>query len=292
VDCRVLRLSRQKRPATGASSATVTDVDGDLAADSTWDRVVEADVVFHLAAQTSSAVAAANPERDFAANVLPTQRLLAACRRNHCSPTVVFAGTVTAAGVPSRLPITEEAPDDPLTVYDRHKLIAEGELKAANHDGVVKGAVLRLANVYGPGGHGDRADRDVLNRMIRQAMQGEGLSVFAPGSFLRDYVFIDDVVEAFLSAGAHPAVVSGRHFVIGSGHGVTIREAFELVAARVEALLGIRVGVDLVSAGTLSPIERRNCIADSTCFSQATGWRPQWMLPDGIDRTIEAWRCA
>ncbi len=84
-------------------------------------------------------------------------------------PIVLFAGTVTEAGIPSRLPVDEDAPDDPITIYDRHKLMAEQDLKAAAVNGDVRGATLRLANVYGPGARGQRADRDVLNRMIKTA---------------------------------------------------------------------------------------------------------------------------
>ena len=68
------------------------------------------------------------------------------------------------------MPVDEDAPDDPITVYDRHKLIAEDDLKAAAAQGVVRGATLRLANVYGPGARGQPRDRDVLNRMIKTAI--------------------------------------------------------------------------------------------------------------------------
>ena len=94
-------------------------------------------------------------------------------------------------------------------------------------------------------------------------------------------------------AAAAPGKINGRHFVIGSGQGVTIRDAFGLIAARVEAITGRRVPV--VSAAPpapLSDIERRHFVADPSRFSAATGWRASWSLAGGIDRTIEALTCA
>jgi nucleoside-diphosphate-sugar epimerase len=265
------------------------DVVGDVRDRATWDEVGDAHVVIHLAAQTSGAVAAEDPAADFHANVTPMRHLLASCRQRRVHPIVVFAGTATEAGIPSRLPVTEDEVDDPITAYDRHKLMAEDDLKAAASHGAVCGATLRLANVYGPGARGVRQDRDVMNRMIAAAMQGQPLTVHGTGEYLRDYVFIEDVVDAFLMAAAHPDRINGRHFIVGSGRGVTIREAFELVAARVEARTGRRVPVLTADPpGGLSDIQRRHFVADSSRFAAATGWRASWSLADGIDRTIEA----
>lgn len=272
VPCRVVRVARR----------------------ATWDAVVsEADVVFHFAAQTSTAVAAVNPDRDFDSNVAPMRSLLDACERTRSRPVVIFAGTVTQAGLPARLPVNEDVADDPLTVYDRHKLIAENSLKAAASDGIVSGATLRLSNVYGPGATGGNQDRHILNRMIAAAVRGEPLTVYGPGDYLRDYVFVEDATDAFLMAALHHQSLNGRHFVVGSGTGVTIRRAFELIAARVEALTGRQVPVVIAEPpSALSAIEQRHFVADPSRFSAATGWRATWSLSDGIDRSIEAALCA
>lgn len=258
----------------------------------TWEDAAAADVVFHFAAQTSVTAAAGNPPQDFEANVVPMRRLLAACAARRRRPFVVFAGTVTQSGIQSHLPVNEDVPDNPVTVYDQHKLLAENDLKAAVAAGKARGASLRLANVYGPGAHGTNEDRNVLNRMIAAAVRGETLTVYGTGDYLRDYVFVDDVVDAFLMAAACPEQVNGRHFVVGTGHGITIRAAFELVAVRVAVLTGTRVPVIALADAPLSPLERRNFTADPSGFSAATGWRPAWTLAAGIDRTVEACLCA
>ncbi|HUQ85978.1 MAG TPA: NAD-dependent epimerase/dehydratase family protein [Vicinamibacterales bacterium] len=292
-ECRIIRVARSTQRPVDLPVADVADVTGDVADRGLWDRLADADVIFHFAAQTSIAAAADNPARDFDANVTPMRHLLAMCRERRRRPTVLFAGTVTEAGIAARSPVDEDALDDPVTIYDRHKLMAETDLTAAAANGDVRGATLRLANVYGPGAPGRRVDRDVLNRMIKTAIAGGPLTVYGTGDYLRDYLFIDDVVDAFLLAGSQPDRVNGRHFVVGSGRGVSIRAAFELIAARVEAITGLHVTVTMTNpAMELPAIEKRNFVADPARFGAATGWRACWSLADGIDRTIEAFRCA
>ena len=288
--CRIIRIARTPLPPVGVAAATdVTDLIGDIAERALWDEIAAADIVFHFAAETGGTAAAADAAADYQANVTPIRHLLAACRQGGRHPLVLFAGTVTAAGRPKRLPVNEDEPDDPITTYDRHKLMAEGDLKAAVSQGVAYASTLRLSNVYGPGARGVRQDRDILNRMIARAMHGEPITVYGTGEYVRDYVFIEDVVNAFLIAAQYPDRINGCHFIVGSGQGVTIRAAFELVAQRVEAATGRRVPVITAEPPEgLSDIQRRHFVADHARFSSATGWRPCWTLSRGIDRTIEA----
>lgn len=292
--CTIVRVSRTPLLAMPESVAIVRDEIGDLGHRAIWDRLVTgSDVIVHFAAQTSATAADADPASDLAANTHPIRHLIDACRQQGRRPAILSAGTVTQTGVPSKLPVDEDAPDHPITVYDRHKLMAECELKEAAARGWVRGATLRLANVYGPGSTGAGQDRDVLNRMIRAAVGGGTLRVFGAGECLRDYLFVDDAVDAFLMAGARSRELNGRHYVVGSGTGISIRHAFELVAARVEAATGRRVPVVTDdSPRAISPIEQRHFVADSSRLTADTGWRPRWTLSDGIDRTIEAYTCA
>lgn len=130
-----------------------------------------------------------------------------------------------------------------------------------------------------------------MNRMIRAAMRGETLTVYGAGDYLRDYVFIDDAVLAFLMAAACPDEVNGRHFVIATGQGHTIAEAFRKITARVEAKCGRRVAVASEPGRPLTAIEQRQFVGDASRFTAATGWSPSCILEQGIDRTIEAYQC-
>ena len=247
------------------------------------------DIIFHFAAQTSVYRANENPPADFEINVKPMLTLLEICRKQSRPPIVLFSGTVTEAGIPVTLPINEECVDKPVTIYDLHKLIAENYLKYYAEQEMVKGVVLRLANVYGPGPKNSSADRGILNMMVRKALRGEDLTLYGSGEFIRDYVYAKDVARAFLLAGGSSDRISGKYFVIGSGKGMTLKAAFELGVERVALRTGKKVKVlNVEPPVALSVIETRNFVADSSAFQKVTGWSPDYVFINGLDETIEA----
>lgn len=294
IDCQLVRVARGPLPSLANCNATVIDLAGDLRDPATWMRALDgAHFVIHLAAQTSAAAAQAAPAADFEANVVPVMHLLEACRALGNKPAVLFAGTVTQAGVPLRTPVDETHPDKPATVYDEHKLIAENKLKSDSARGYVRGATLRLANVYGPGPRSRSADRGVFNAMVRRAVAGEPLTVFGSGAYVRDFLYVLDAAQAFVVAAEAIERLNGGHWVVGSGEGHTIEDSFRLVAARAAAKTGRHPLVERVAPGApLSALETRNFVADSSRFRAATQWRPRFTLQEGIDRTIEASLCA
>ena len=289
VDCEIVRVVRGPAQPLRDCRARVSDVAGDVRDPSTWRRALEgADVVFHLAAQTS-----AGSHDDFEANVAPVVHLLEACRAQGAQPIVLFAGTVTQAGVPLRTPVDESHPDNPPTAYDAHKLIAENHVKDHARKGYVRGASLRLANVYGPGPRSRGAGRGVLNAMVRRAVAGETLTVYGSGNYLRDYLYVRDAALAFVAAAGAIEALNGGHWVIGSGEGYTINDAFNEVAGRAAARTGRLVAVEHVEPPEpLSALQTRNFVADPSRFRAATLWHARCRLPEGIDRTIEACLCA
>ena len=281
-----------RRPANRAVIAGegVTVLSGDLRSKETWTSAVrDIQYVFHLAGQTSIQVAAKDPVGDLEANVLPVLQMLEACRERRQQTTIVFAGTATAVGMTEPRPVDETVPDHPASIYDIHKLTAERHLwfYAATYQSI-RTVTLRLANVYGPGPSPGQSDRGILGLMVRRALRGEDLTIYGDGAFLRDYVFIDDVVSAFLAAGEHIEALSGTYCVIGSGTGPTLAQAVNLVAERGAVKTGRRTRVVHVEPpGAVSPLDRRNFIADTRRFRNATGWEARVPLSDGIDRTIE-----
>lgn len=292
--CTIRRLHRTlplTRPIDGDAVARIEDVAGDVQNPATWaDATADADVVMHLAGQTSVYVAAEDPDADLNANVRPVLHLIHACQAARRRPAVIFAGTATEVGLTTTPePVDEERPDRPVSIYDMHKLLAEQYLEAQTRAGALNATTLRLANVYGPGPTVGRSDRGFLNAMIKRALAGDALTVYGAGEFVRDYVYVDDVARAFVAAAASTATVTGRHFVIGSGKGTTIAGALECVSERVALRTGCRAPIRSVEppAG-LSPIEQRHFVAKTTAFMQATGWHPLVSLRDGIDRTIDA----
>lgn len=290
-DCYIIRLDRLEAVFTEVDGAAqIKDVLGDVRERAIWESTLkDIDIVFHFAAQTSVKVANKDPIADLENNVMPMLQMLETCRNKGCQPIVLFSGTVTEAGISTRLPVDETHTDNPITIYDLHKLMAENYLKYYVSQGIVKGTVLRLANVYGPGPKSSAPDRGVLNLMVRRALAGETLTVYGKGDCLRDYVYVEDVARAFLEAAVKIEQVNGQHFVIGSGQGHSIVEAMNLVSDRVALKTGKRVAVTQINPPSpQSPIETRNFVADSSRFTQSTGWKSFYSLCEGIDRTLEA----
>jgi len=289
-DCLIIRVDlpgASFKPLSG--KAQLRDIEGDIRKRALWETILtDVDVIFHFAAQTSAYIAEQNPPADLDINVMPMLHLLDICREKVLIPSILFSGTVTEAGLPKYLPVNEDHPDHPITVYDLHKWIAENYLKYYVRTGVLRGAVLRLANVYGPGPKSSSTDRGVLNLMVRKALLGESLTVYGQGDYLRDYIYIEDVTRAFLQAAANIDLVSGQHFVLGTGEGYTVSQAINLVAERVAVKTGKHASVvNIEPPDSLSPIEQRNFIADTRRFAQATGWKAKIHIIEGIDRTID-----
>lgn len=249
--------------------------------------VKNVDIIYHLASQTSIYEAEKNPMADYIANVRPIQYLLEACRREQTCPIIIFSGTSTQCGMPEKLPVDENVPDWPITTYDFHKLQAENWLKFYTRQGWVEGVSFRLTNVYGPGPKSSSSDRGILNLMIKKALNGEDLTVYGTGEYIRDYIYIDDVVSAFLIAPSKIDAMKVKHFLLGSGKGIAIQEAALLVGEIVSKKKGGKVVIaNIESPPGLLRIEYRNFISDISSLQQNEIIKSPITLKQGINRTI------
>lgn len=145
----------------------------DLRDPRSWSSLLrDADTIVHLSSHTDLRTAEADPKADEEINVRPVQALVEAAHAVPKRPTVVFASAATIAGPQPQIPVDEGAPDNPCSVYDRHKLACEMILREAAARGVVRACSLRLANVYGYGHASINANRGILNMMLDRANNG------------------------------------------------------------------------------------------------------------------------
>ena len=256
----------------------------DLRDPQSWSKLLrEADVVVHLSWRTDLRAAEANPADDEDINLCPLRALVEAAHTAGRPPTIVFASAATIAGANPQIPVDDAAPDAPCSVYDRHKLAGEMILREATASGAVRACSLRLSNVYGYGGASINANRGILNIMMKRAANGEPLTLYGDGAYLRDFIHIEDVIGAFLHAIATLDVCDGGHYVIASGRGHTLAEAYAMVVEAAMERLQRRAEIVRVPEPTdLHPIEKRNFIGDSRLFHRRTGWRPRFDLRTGI----------
>ncbi|MFY1699571.1 NAD-dependent epimerase/dehydratase family protein [Solwaraspora sp. WMMA2101] len=210
-------------------------------------------------------------------------------RRVGPPPVLVFPGSTSQVGPgPTRVDGTE--PDRPATGYDRQKQVAQWAVEAATADGVVCGTTLRLPTVFGPGRAPGVIDRGVVSTMLRRALAGQPLTVWADGTAQRDLLFVDDVADAFVGALHHPTALAGRHWPIGSGQGTTLRELFTMIAAlAAEHTGGPPVTVESVPPlANASAMDLHSLVVDPSAFRAVTGWRARTPLPVALRRTLDA----
>lgn len=260
---------------------------GDFLRREPWQRVVsDADCIFHLAALYQRRAFDTDPLDDLAANAGSVLQLLETCRTLGRRPRIVFASSAILAGMGTRSPVSEEAADDPLTLYAVHKLTAERYLKLYARTCGIPSVSLRLSNVYGPVAGAPNSTRIFLNRLVEVALAGGPLTVYRNRDCLRDFVHVDDVVGAFLAAGAC-ALEGAVHAYVGSGCGHSIGEAVHLVADAAARRLARPVEVLTDDAIDVEPIEWRNFVADTARFRALTGWQPAVAFPSGVQRAVD-----
>lgn len=281
---RAVRLVSRSILPQARVDAKIEQVQGDLRDESCWRTLLDgAEAVVHLSSRTDLRAAEVDAEDDDSLNVEPVRALVRAAERRNAPIPVIFASTVTIVGCEHCNPVDEQTPDRPCSVYDRHKLECEAILREATERGLLRACALRLSNVYGYGGVSINANRGVLNVMLGRALRGEPLTLFGDGAYVRDYTHVDDVVDAFYRAVTVHRICDGRHYVIASGRGHTLAEAYAFVKESALEYVDRCIEVRRIpEPPDLHPIERRNFVGNSRLFEQNTGWRPRFGLRDGI----------
>ena len=290
-DCHIIRVDLPGAmfvPVTGGK-AYVDDIEGNISDRAVWMSNLEnVDVVFHLAAYEHKHGSEFNPILDLEVNSLSILHLLEVCRLKKYFPRIVFASSSNLVGLPTQLPVNETCQDNPLTIYSIHKLTSEKYLQYYAREFGQHSIILRLANVYGPVLNMQVSLRVVLNRIIYRALKGEKLLLYGNSACVRDYIWIDDVVAAFLTAAClENEYETGQYYLIGSGSGYQISDVLRMIADKVGQYTGKKTMIEEDINEPLEAVEWRNFVADTSRFSKATGWKAGISLDKGIDRTID-----
>jgi UDP-glucose 4-epimerase len=238
------------------------------------------EVVFHLAAQIDVRHSVADPQFDASVNVIGTVRLADAARSTGVRKVVHTSSGGSIYGAPPSYPTSEDVPTDPASPYAAGKVAGEIYLNTFRHLYDLECSHIAPANVYGPrqDPHGEAG---VVAIFAQALLSGKPTKVFGDGSNTRDYVFVDDVVDAFIKASG-PAG-GGQRFNVGTAVETSDRQLHSAVAAAVVApddpeFYPPRLG-DL----------KRSCL-DISLAAKVLGWHPQVPLADGVARTVEYFR--
>jgi UDP-glucose 4-epimerase len=189
------------------------------------DAVTEADVVFHEAAQVSVQQSVSDPEGSHRVNIDPMLTLLEAAR--DADTRVIFASSAAIYGQPAYLPIDESHPKEPSSPYGLEKLTADNYCRLYHELYDVETVALRYFNAYGPRQQGGDYS-GVISIFRDQALANDDITVEGDGEQTRDFVHVDDIVQANILAATNDDAV-GEAFNIGTGNSISIRELGEII---------------------------------------------------------------
>jgi UDP-glucose 4-epimerase len=248
------------------------------------EQLPKVDLIFHLASQTSAYIARESVARDIETNLIDSVYFIEKLPNQSQAPTVIYAGSMTAYGMGRVESINEKVEIDPQTFYDVSKLATQLYLEQYAREGLIKSCVtLRLANIYGDNEKTQSKDRGFVDRSIWNAIEGKELYMYGDGNYLRDYLHIDDAVEAFICAGKITNEDKTKVFNVGTGKGTVLRSALEQIVEGANALTGQKSRLVSVEFPTAAyNIEKRNSIADASSFRNLTGWSPKIDFNNGI----------
>lgn len=257
-------------------------VHADLVTADLEDIVAEAkpDVIFHLAAQIDVRSSVLNPAADASVNVIGTVRLAEAARLAGVRKIVFTSSGGSIYGSPTTFPVTEQMPVNPMSPYAAGKVAGEIYLNTFRQLYGLQCTHIAPANVYGPrqDPHGEAG---VVAIFAQAMLHGRATKLFGSGSNTRDYVFVEDVVSAFIAASG-PAG-NGLRFNIGTGVETSDRELHSMVSHAAggpdtPALLPARLG------------DVPRSVLDPSLAAEVLGWAPKVDIEEGISRTVEYFR--
>jgi len=260
--------------------------EGDVAERETVDRVFADgafDVVLHVAGQASIRLSFANPEADLSTNVLGTVNVVRACLATRV-PRLVNASSMTAYGEPDAIPTAEDAPCIPVSYYGVTKYAAEryAHIAAESSDAEFSVTSLRMFNVFGPRQGVDNPYQGVLAIFIGNVLRGEPITIHGDGRQTRDFVYVADVVDAWMRVLDADAAF-GRVFNVGSGRETSVNE---LADAVLTACGESRKSWDVRSEPRQLGDQRRS--AAHTSAIEQLGWTCETTLGEGMAHTV-AW---
>ena len=240
------------------------------------------DAVCHIAGQASIRLSFAEPEADLRTNVVGTINVLRGCIQSGV-PRLVYASSMTAYGEPDLVPTPEDVPCIPVSYYGVTKYAAERyvHVTAARADVDLAVTSLRMFNVYGPGQSIGNPYQGALAIFIGNVLRGEPIAIHGDGEQTRDFVYIDDVVDAWLRVLRDPATASS---VLNVGSG--LETSVNALADAVLAALGESTETWEIRREPPQLGDQRRAAADIAAMT-SLGWSPRISLVEGIRHAAE-----
>ena len=240
------------------------------------------DYLFNLAGQTSHTDSMNNPYPDLEINARAQLFILEACRRHNPDIKVVFASTRQIYGKPEHLPVDERHQLHPVDINGINKMAGEWYHLVYNNVYEIRSSVLRLTNTYGPRMRVKDARQTFLGIWIRLLIEGKAIQVFGDGKQVRDFNYVDDVVDALLIAAASDDA-NGQIYNMGADDPINLKDTAELL-------------IEINGEGSYQIVpfpEDRKVIdigdyyGDYRKIRSRLGWKPVTSFSDGLKKTLD-----
>ena len=243
------------------------------------------DIIFNLAGQVSHNDSLNNPFLDADINYLGHLNVLEAVRNYSPKAKILFSGSRLQFGEIEKMPVSEDHPLRPKTPYALNKTAAENLYLFYNRVYNISTVVFRIANPYGPRAQMHHSKYCIINWFLRLAMENKRIKIFGDGNQIRDYIYIDNLADAFILA-AENERTSGEIFNVGSGVGTKFKDMAKLI-------------IKIVKSGKIEfvpwpknylNVETGNYVTDITKTKKVLGWKPRTTLAEGIASTFDYYK--
>ncbi|MCD6460607.1 GDP-mannose 4,6-dehydratase [bacterium] len=241
--------------------------------------------LFNMAGTLSHIDSMTDPYTDLEINCRSQLTILEACRKNNRDIKIVLAGTRGEYGRIEKTPVDESHPLLPTDVNGINKIAGGLYHLVYNNAYGIRSASIRLTNTYGPRHQMRHSKQGYLNWFLRLAMENKEITIYDNGTAKRDFIYVDDAVEAFLRVCASDDT-NGQYYNLGSGRAVSILESAEAV-------------IEVAGSGKIKhveypkdkkAIEIGDFIADYSKIKNTVGWEPETSFKDGLKKTYEFYK--
>lgn len=260
-------------------------VKGDVRSKRTVGKAVEGkDYIFHLAGQTGRVISMSKPRLDQDINSRGTLIILEEIRKQRKKPKIIFAGSRGSFGDPLYLPVDEKHPDVPRDIYGINKQTAEQYCLLFGREYGFGATSLRLNNVYGPHCQIKSNHYGTVNLFIAYALQNKDIPIYGTGKQTRDYVFVSDVVDAFVKSTSKKA--DNEMFIVGTGVSSSLNDVVNIIRKSIPDAKHKMVEYPQA----LKSVDFMEFYSTSTKIQQSLSWKPKIDLENGINKTIRFYK--
>ena len=247
--------------------------------------VKDKDYIFHLARQTDHILSLTDPFPDIDVNIRGTAVMLEACKKYNAKIRLIYAGTRGQYGKQVQLPVSEDAPTNPRGMYEITNLTAEKMVQVYHDVHKISSICLRLTNIYGPRSQMRHDHYGVVNWFVRLAMDGKTIPVFGNGRLKRDFLYIDDCIDAMLRTALEPSCY-GEIINVGQ----PTASNFLTLAKTIIRVAGSGNIARRPFSAERAAQEPGDFTSDITKITKLTGWKPTTSLDGGLQKTIAYYR--